>query len=219
MVLGYFGKTPVEPDPAVVKEASEQLGLQPTTKTPLEINDADPKKGLKVAEAKLKEAGLPVTEENVFIVATCADKGIMYLKGEAKVNGIRWAKDVKPAAAKEDGAVKVTVNGQAYEVIFDGNDAVVNGKRYAVSTAASDAKAPEKSASAGTGAEVKSPLPGAVLRLSVKDGDRVSEGQEILVLEAMKMETPVSAPASGVIRLAVKQGDQVQTGHKLADIK
>ena len=163
---------------------------------------------------------MPVTEENVFIVATCADKGIMYLKGEAKVNGIRWAKDVKPAAAKEDGAVKVTVNGQAYEVVFDGNDAVVNGKRYAVSTAASDAKAPEKaSASAGTGAEVKSPLPGAVLRLSVKDGDRVSEGQEILVLEAMKMETPVSAPASGVIRLAVKQGDQVQTGHKLADIK
>lgn len=220
MVLGYFGKTPVEPDPAVVKEASEQLGLQPTTKTPLEINDADPKKGLKVAEAKLKEAGLPITEENVFIVATCADKGIMYLKGEAKVNGIRWAKDVKPAAAKADGAVKVTVNGQAYEVVFDGNDAVVNGKRYAVSTAAADAKAPEKaSASAGTGAEVKSPLPGAVLRLSVKDGDRVSEGQEILVLEAMKMETPVSAPASGVIRLAVKQGDQVQTGHKLADIK
>ena len=36
MVLGYFGKTPVEPDPAVVKEASEQLGLPPTTKTPLE---------------------------------------------------------------------------------------------------------------------------------------------------------------------------------------
>ena len=141
----------------------------------------------------------------------------MYLKGEAKVNGIRWAKDVKPAAAKEDGAVKVTVNGQAYEVVFDGNDAVVNGKRYAVSTAASDAKAPEKSASAGTGAEVKSPLPGAVLRLSVKD--TVKRGQKILVLEAMKMETPVSAPASGVIRLAVKQGDQVQTGHKLADIK
>ena len=193
--------------------------MQPTTKTPLEINDADPKKGLKVAEAKLREAGLPVTEENVFIVATCADKGIMYLKGEAKVNGIRWAKDVKPAAAKGNGAVKVTVNGQAYEVVFDGNDAVVNGKRYAVSTAASDAKAPEKAASTGAGAEVKSPLPGAVLRLSVKDGDRVSEGQEILVLEAMKMETPVSAPASGVIHLAVKQGDQVQTGHKLADIK
>lgn len=95
MVLGYFGKTPVEPDPMVVKAASEQLGLEPTQKTPLEINDADPKKGLKPAKAKLEEAGLPTTDENVFIVATCADKGLLYLKGEAKVNGIRWAADVK----------------------------------------------------------------------------------------------------------------------------
>ncbi len=220
MVLGYFGKTPVEPDPAVVKEASEQLGLPPTTKTPLEINDADPKKGLKVAEAKLKEAGLPVTEENVFIVATCADKGLLYLKGEAKVNGIRWAADAKKAAAKTSDAVKVTVNGQAYEVVFDGDSAVVNGKRYNVSTAASDAKAEAKpAAGAAAGGAVKSPLPGAVLRLSVKEGEHVSEGQEIMVLEAMKMETAVSATASGAIHFAVKQGDQVQTGDTLAEIK
>ena len=219
MVLGYFGRTPVEPDPMVVKAASEQLGLAPTKKTPLEINDADPKKGLKVAEAKLKEAGLPVTDENKFIVATCADKGILFLKGEAKVNGIRWAADQKKAAA-DTGAVKVTVNGKAYEVIFDGdNAATVNGKRYDISTAASDAKAPAAAASNGNGATVKAPVPGAVLRFSVKDGDRVAEGQEIIVLEAMKMETPVAAPAAGVIHFEVKQGDQVQTGHTLAEIK
>ena len=62
-------------------------------------------------------------------------------------------------------------------------------------------------------------MPGAVLRFSVKDGDTVAEGQEIIVLEAMKMETPVSAPAAGTIHFAVKQGDQVQTGHVLAEIK
>ena len=220
MVLGYFGKTPVEPDPEVVKEASQQLGLPPTKKTPLEINDADPKKGLKVAEAKLKEAGLPVTEENVFIVATCADKGLMFLKGEAKVNGIRWAADAKKAAANTSDAVKVTVDGKSYEVVFDGDNAIVNGKRYNVSTAASEAKADAKpAAGTGAGGTVKSPLPGAVLRLSVKDGDRVSEGQEIMVLEAMKMETPVSATASGTVHVLVKQGDQVQTGDALAEIK
>lgn len=219
MVLGYFGRTPVEPDPAVVKEASAQLGLAPTKKTPLEINDADPKKGLKVAEAKLKEAGLPVTDENKFIVATCADKGILFLQGKAKVNGIRWAADQKKAAA-DTGAVKVTVNGKAYEVIFDGdNAATVNGKRYDISTAASDAKAPAKTAATGNGATVKAPVPGMVLRFSVKEGDSVSEGQEILVLEAMKMETPVAAPAAGKIHFSVQQGDQVQTGHTLAEIK
>lgn len=220
MVLGYFGKTPVEPDPAVVKAASEQLGLEPTKKTPLEINDADPKKGLKVAQEKLKEAGLPLTEENAFIVATCADKGLMYLKGEAKVNGIRWAADVKKAecAASASDAVSVTVNGTAYTVKFEGdNAAVVNGKRYEIGTAAAKANAPK--AAAGAGVTLNAPVPGAVLRLSVKDGDTVAEGQEVLVMEAMKMETAVSAPAAGTVKLLVKQGDQVQTGHPLAEIK
>lgn len=218
MVLGYFGKTPVEPAAEVVKAASEQLGLEPTTKTPLEINDADPKKGLKVAEEKLKEAGLPVTEENAFIVATCADKGILYLKGEAKVNGIRWATDAQKAAAPADGPVKVTVDGKPYEVSFEGSDtAVVNGKRYAIGVGTADAKATPKPT--GNGASVPAPVPGAVLRFAVKDGEQVAEGQEIIVLEAMKMETPVSAPAAGTIHFAVKQGDQVQTGHILAEIK
>ena len=71
----------------------------------------------------------------------------------------------------------------------------------------------------GNGATVKAPVPGAVLRFSVKDGDSVAEGQEIVVLEAMKMETPVAAPAAGTIHFTVKQGDQVQTGHTLAEIK
>ena len=222
MVLGYFGKTPVEPAAEVVKAASEQLGLQPTVKTPLEINDADPKKGLKPAKEKLEAAGLPVTDENVFIVATCADKGLMFLKGESKINGIRWAKDVKPAA-KADGATacKVTVDGTAYNVSFEGdNVAVVNGKRFAISVGEADAKAAAApAASNGAALEVKAPVPGAILRFSAKEGDTVAEGQEILVMEAMKMETAISAPKAGTVSFLVKQGDQVQTGHPIALIK
>ena len=222
MVLGYFGKTPVDPDPEVVKIAAEQLKMEPTKKTPLEINDANPKKGLKVAEAKLKEAGLPVTDENVFIVATCADKGILYLKGEAKVNGVR---KVDPNAAKPGKALdacKVTVEGKDYNVSFEGdNVAVVNGKRYNIGVGAADAKAAVAKPAAANGAAttLNSPLPGAVLRLSVKEGDSVTAGQEVLVMEAMKMETAVSAPAAGTVHFLVKQGDQVQTGHPLAEIK
>lgn len=217
MVLGYFGKTPVEPDPMVVKAASEQLGLEPTAKTPLEINDADPKKGLKPAIEKLKAAGLPVTDENAFIVATCADKGITFLKGEAKVNGIRWAKQKQDANAP----VCVNVNGTAYQVEFDGdNAAVVNGKRYDISLgkAAPATKAAAKPAS-GAADTINAPVPGAILRFSVKDGDTVKEGQEILVMEAMKMETSVNAPKAGTVTFLVKQGDQVQTGHPVAQIQ
>ena len=172
-----------------------------------------------MAEAKLKEAGLPVTDENKFIIATCADKGLMYLKGEAKVNGIRWAADAKPAT-KQDGPVSVTVEGKTYTVSFENDTtAVVNGKRYTVGTGATQTTAAAKPTAGGAGATVNAPVPGAVLRFSVKEGDSVSEGQEILVMEAMKMETPVAAPAAGTVHFTVKQGDQVQTGHALAEIK
>ena len=174
---------------------------------------------MKVAEQKLKEAGLPVNEENAFIVATCADKGILYLQGKAKVNGVR---KVTPKVA--GNACKVTVDGTPFNVSFESdNVAVVNGKRYNIGVGAADAKATAtpaaKPAAGGAGTTLNSPLPGAVLRLSVKDGDTVKEGQEVLVLEAMKMETVVSATATGTVHFLVKQGDQVQTGHPLAEIK
>jgi pyruvate carboxylase subunit B len=90
MVLGYFGRTPVEPDPDVVKLASEQLKLEPTNKTVLELNDADANKGTEAAKKMLTDAGLSVSDENIFIVATCKEKGIKFLKGEAEL-GIRKA--------------------------------------------------------------------------------------------------------------------------------
>lgn len=89
MVLGYFGKTPVAPDPEVVKIASQQLGLEPTELTPLEINDKDPKKGIEAAKKMLTEGGITDhSDENIFIAATCGAKGIQFLKGEATI-GVR----------------------------------------------------------------------------------------------------------------------------------
>ena len=62
-------------------------------------------------------------------------------------------------------------------------------------------------------------MPGLVLRIPVAVGDTVNEGDELLVLEAMKMETPVAAPASGTVRnIAVSQGDQVKAGQALIEI-
>ena len=95
MVLGYFGKTPVPPDEEVVKLAAEQLKLEPTTRSPLEMNDADPNKGMAAARAVLEENNLPISDENIFIVAACKDKGLAYLKGEAEL-GVR---KVEPEAA------------------------------------------------------------------------------------------------------------------------
>src|SRR6056297_259225 len=69
MVLGYFGKTPVPPDPEIVSIASKQLGLLPTTRSPQEMDDENPDKGLEAATKMLLSANLPVNDENIFIAA------------------------------------------------------------------------------------------------------------------------------------------------------
>ena len=86
MVLGYFGKTPVEPDKSVVKLASEQLSLKPTKEHAMDIADKDESKSLKFTRELLKKEGIEPSDENIFIAAACKEKGIAFLKGEGKVN-------------------------------------------------------------------------------------------------------------------------------------
>jgi pyruvate carboxylase subunit B len=219
MVLGYFGRTPVEPDPEIVKLASEKTGLQPTTKTVLEITDADPKKGIAPAKKMLEDNKLPVTDENIFIAAACGQKGIAFLKGEAKTSIRKIEK--KPAAKSSE--YTVTVGGEKFSVIINEDKATVNGSTYDISVkegleagvAATKAAA---YAGGGAGPEIKSPLPGTVVRIPVADGATVKNGQPILVIEAMKMETEIKSTADGKVTFKVKQGDTLQAGTVIAAI-
>ena len=72
MVLGYFGRTPVPPDPEVVEAARVQMGLEPTTRLVADINDENPKLGIGAATRVLLGYGITdLSEENIFIAATC----------------------------------------------------------------------------------------------------------------------------------------------------
>ena len=216
MVLGYFGKTPVAPDPEVVKEAAAQLKLEPTTEKVVDLNDKNPNKGVAAAKKMLAEANLPETDENIFIAASCKEKGILYLTGKAKVNGVRKN---EPAPAKKaeskntSGEYTVTINGTAYGVKIANGNAVVNGVTYPLSIAdgITAAKAAPVAQTVVTGSqEVKAPMPGLILRLNVKVGDAVKKNDEIAVMEAMKMENPIYAPCDGTVSsIAVSQGDQI----------
>ncbi len=224
MLLGYFGKTPCEPDPELVKWASEKLNMQPTTEKVVDLNEKDPEKGLKAAEKRLIAAGLPVTDENLFIAAACkdgnVDKGIDFLLGKGQVSVNKTAAKAQasaPAASSSDGCT-VTVNGKKYAVKFQNGKAVVNGKEYNVDVKDGIEEVSSASAS-GEGTEVKAPMPGAVLRVLKSVGDTVEENEEILVIEAMKMETPIKSPVSGSITsLAVAQNDKIATGQVLATV-
>ncbi len=221
MLLGYFGKTPCEPDAELVKWASEKLGLEPTTEKVVDINEKDPEKGLKAAEDRLKAAGLPITDENLFIAAACKDakedKGINFLLGKGTVSVNKKSADapVEAEGSSSDGYT-VTVNGKKYAVAIEGNKATVNGKLYDIGVKAGIEAV---STPAGEGKPVKAALPGVVLKVLVSINDSVAEGDVIAVVEAMKMETEIKSPVSGTVTsVEIEVGSKVKNGDVLVTI-
>ena len=222
MVLGYFGKTPVTPDKEIIKLASEQLGLKPTTKHAVDIADKDESKSLAHVKEILKQNKIKVTEENVFIAAACKEKGIAFLKGEAKVNVRKIDPNAKANEGRQtqSGRYSVVVNGSRYNVeVSEGfNDSI-----QVKSITEVEGKSVKNAKSAVVGAtenDIVASLPGAVHKILVSAGDHVKKGQAIVVLEAMKMEIEVKAPKDGIIgSIEVSKGQSVVNNQVVAKFK
>lgn len=138
MVLGYYGRTPVPPDASVFKMAMDQLGLPPASEH-IKALDEDTTRGVAAATSTLKHEHLPVTDENIFIIATCQEKGVLFLKGQGPL-GVRKrsqshaAPDAVPlpAFSSAPSTCTVALNGSTYRVVLDGTNALVNGTMYDV---------------------------------------------------------------------------------------
>ena len=234
MVLGYFGKTPTEPDPEIVKLASEQLNLEPTKENPLDIADRDEKKSIKYWKSVLEENSLETTEENIFIAASCAEKGIEFLMGEAKVNVRKnivddeEKGDTKSSEASSDVATyTIMLDGESYEVqVASGTGAQVVstlGKVEVTGVKTSEpveakeqpAKAESKTAPAG-GTVVNAPVNGVVFKILCSVGDKVEPSQTVIILESMKMEIDVKAGVGGTLAsIDVVKGQNVEEGNTI----
>ena len=107
----------------------------------------------------------------------------------------------------------ITVNGTAYDVTVDDAD----GSAAPVAAApAPKAAAPKKAApapAAAGSASINAPMPGTIVDVKVKAGDKVSNGTVVAVLEAMKMENDIVCDRDGVVAsVNVAKGDAVDTG-------
>ncbi|HHD0199106.1 TPA: biotin/lipoyl-containing protein [Campylobacter coli] len=217
MVLGYFGKTPVEPDAEVKKLAAKQLNLEPTTELAIDIADKDETKSIAYVKSLLEKEGIAVSEENIFIAAACKEKGIAYLKGEAKVN-VR--KNVSPPKQNSTGIDEnkftVSVNGNKYHVeISAGFDKDVNIKSIHKADTQEDIM---QDADSSEG--IQAGISGNVFKIYINEGEEVKSGQVVMILEAMKMEIEVSAPKDGIIeKICVKTGDSVSENNLVAIYK
>jgi pyruvate carboxylase subunit B len=216
MVLGYYGKTPTDPDPEIVKLAAEQLKMEPTTESPRVMNDRDETKGRAPAEKRLKDENLPITDENVFIAATCKDRGISFLKGDGRVQ-VRKITDAdgnangngqapaKPATAQSTGAPEpytVTVEGRSYHVTVQDGHANIAGQQHSLPTGGAPAQAPAQAPAAQAPA-TPAPAQPAQPTAPAQPAQPAAGGQASVV----------TAPMPGVVlRALVRQGDPVKAG-------
>lgn len=131
-----------------------------------------------------------------------------------KINGAEYKCAVEEIEA---GKTKVTVNGKVYEVETEASKAAPVAAKPAAAPAPKPAaasaapKAEAKPAAApAAGLQVKSPLPGSVIKVLVSEGQAVKKGDTLLTLESMKMENAIMAEADGTVKqIAVTPGQNV----------
>lgn len=128
-----------------------------------------------------------------------------------KINGAEY----KCAVEELDGKTNVTVNGKVYEVETEApakpvaKPVAAPAPKPAAAPAAPKAEAPKAAPVAG-GLQVKSPLPGSVIKVLVSEGQAVKKGDTLLTLESMKMENAIMAEADGTVKqIAVTPGQNV----------
>lgn len=140
-----------------------------------------------------------------------------------RINGNEYNVDINSV---EGNIADVTVNGAPYQVEMENAPAPVQKPAQASATAttapassATTTPAPKAAAPAGAGKPVTSPLPGVIIEVSVKEGQTVKAGQKVAVLEAMKMENEIQAPADGTVTaILVNKGDSVLEGAEIVKI-
>lgn len=140
-----------------------------------------------------------------------------------RINGNEYNVDINSV---EGNIADVTVNGASYQVEMENAPAHVQKPAQAPATAttapassATTTPAPKAAVPAGAGKPVTSPLPGVIIEVSVKEGQTVKAGQKVAVLEAMKMENEIQAPADGTVTaILVNKGDSVLEGAEIVKI-
>ncbi len=229
LLVGRFGKLPAEPNQDLVKKALEQNKMDKVvTCRPADLIEPEWNKMLEES----KKNGGNGSDEDALTYAMFPNVAPKFFaersKGPVDAETAFGAKKEEAAPKAESkasagGSYSITVNGASYNVTSDGKGNInVNGTSYNVAfgkpgTAPAASPAPSAPVVTG-GTSIPSPVAGTLLRYAVDSGASVKRGDTVIVLESMKMELEVKAPADGVVTFSVQPGTQVTAGQELGSV-
>lgn len=229
LLVGRFGKLPAEPNQELVKKALEQNKMDKVvTCRPADLIEPEWNKMLEES----KKNGGDGSDEDALTYAMFPNVAPKFFaersKGPVDAETAFGTKKEEAAPKAESkasagGSYSITVNGASYNVTSDGKGNInVNGTSYNVAfgkPGAAPAASPAPSAPVVTGGtSIPSPVAGTLLRYAVDSGASVKRGDTVIVLESMKMELEVKAPADGVVTFSVQPGTQVTAGQELGSV-
>ena len=227
-VLGYFGKTPLSPDPEVVKAASAQLNLPVFDGDPLEAapNNIEP------ARKALEERNIPINDRNLFLVLSTMvpgkkmelNEGIKLLTGKGKIDiPLKKKEEPAPAATVAAAPVVAAPTGPITSTckVEEGGKVRTFVVTVEPATSAANPSAPATPPAASTGTPVYSVFSGEVevIDILVKVGDQVCEGAVVASIEAMKAQHDIKAPCAGTVTsVDVRIGEEIDATKSILTI-
>ena len=226
LLKGEYGQAPAEVDAEL--QAKVLDGAEPITCRPADLLKSEMDDLTTDLLEKAKAEGISLAEDTVDDVLTYAlfpQVGLKFLKNRHNPEAFEPAPGAEveaPAAAAPApvaGGIEsysVKVDGQVYDV-----EVGPQGQLTSVSPAAQPAQqsAPAAAPAASNAESVPAPLAGNIFKVNVQPGAQVEEGDVLLILEAMKMETEVRAARGGIVQeLNVKEGDAVTVGAPLLSL-
>ncbi|CAG21379.1 sodium-extruding oxaloacetate decarboxylase subunit alpha [Photobacterium profundum] len=222
ILKGEYGKAPAPVNAELQARVLE--GAEPITCRPADLIADELSILTDNLLAKAEADNIKLAEDSVDDVLTYAlfpQVGLKFLKNRnnpeafepvPEVESAVTAPVAKPAASTSGiEAYSVKVNGQVYNVEV--------GPSGELSSVAPVASAASPTPVASNAEDISAPLAGSIFKINVKPGNQVSEGDVLIVLEAMKMETEIRAARNGVIQeLHVKEGDSVSVGSPILSL-
>jgi len=139
-------------------------------------------------------------------------------KYQLTINGTKYEVEILNA---EHNNIDIEVNGTKYSVELDKTIETKKTPKLVRSEVPAPQTREKKIAKKLSSTyEVKSPLPGLILKLLVREGDEINAGQDVLVMEAMKMENKIQSEKAGIVKsIKVKEGDNILQDDVLLEIE
>ncbi|HDR1334785.1 TPA: sodium-extruding oxaloacetate decarboxylase subunit alpha [Pasteurella multocida] len=227
ILKGEYGRTPAPVNAEL--QAKVLDGGQPITDRPADHIAPEMEKLATEIKQQAKEKGIKLAEneiDDVLIVALFPQIGWKFLENRGNPDAFEPApalETAKPAEKPTTPVAKTPVSGPAvYTVELEGKSFVVKvtdgGEVGEIAPAAQPTAqtAPQPAPASTSGTPVSAPMSGNIWKVVAKEGQKVAEGDVLLILEAMKMETEIRASQAGTVQsIHVKAGDTVAVGDTL----